>query len=343
MNTPTVNAEKTSQRNVWIAVGVRTPFLRVDGPLLLRDSLTVSVPVARAMAEQVTGRIHEAAAVATINAPADPTHVCHLFGDAVAAIERDGQAEVKLAGRSFRIRREFLEDIARQRLDDAVASMRKPLLIFHGPKDEIVGIENAAKIFAKARHPKSFVSLDTADHLLTRREDTVYVAGVLAAWATRYVGNTELAAETATDIPPGRVVVEETGAGRFAERVRVGRHVLAADEPLAAGGTDTGPGPSDYLLAGLGACTAMTLRMYADRKQWPLGAISVRLAHNKIYATDCEECEPREGMMDRIERSIEVTGALAEEERSKLLEIAGKCPLHRTLTSEIDIRTRLAG
>ncbi len=287
------------------------------------------------------GRIPEAAAVATINAPADPTHVCHLFGDAVAAIERDGQAEVKLAGRSFRIRREFLDDIARQRLDDAVASMHKPLLIFHGPKDEIVGIENAAQIFAKARHPKSFVSLDTADHLLTRREDAAYVAGVLAAWATRYVGNAELAAETAAEIPPGMVVVEETGAGQFAERVRVGRHVLAADEPLAAGGTDTGPGPYDYLLAGLGACTAMTLRMYADRKQWPLGRISVRLAHNRIYATDCEECETREGMIDRIERSIEVTGSLAEEQRSKLLEIAGKCPVHRTLTSEIDIRTRL--
>ncbi|MGH8510007.1 MAG: bifunctional alpha/beta hydrolase/OsmC family protein, partial [Gammaproteobacteria bacterium] len=286
------------------------------------------------------GRIPEAAAVATINAPADPVHVCHLFGDAVAAIERDGQADVKLAGRSFRIRREFLEDIARQRLDDAVASMRKPLLIFHGPKDEIVGIDNAAQIFAKARHPKSFVSLDTADHLLTRREDAAYVAGVLAAWATRYVGNAEPSASLA-EIPPGMVVVEETGAGRFAERVRVGRHALTADEPLAAGGTDTGPGPYDYLLAGLGTCTAMTLRMYADRKQWPLGRISVRLAHNKIYATDCEECETREGTIDRIERTVEVTGPLAEEQRSKLLEIAEKCPVHRTLTSEIDIRTRL--
>jgi uncharacterized OsmC-like protein len=137
------------------------------------------------------------------------------------------------------------------------------------------------------------------------------------------------------------VVVEETGAGRFAEHVRVGRHVLTADEPLAAGGTDTGPGPYDYLLAGLGACTTMTLRMYADRKQWPLGRISVRLVHNKTYATDCEECETREGIIDRIERSIEVTGRLAEGQRSKLLEIAGKSPVHRMLTSEFDIRTRL--
>ncbi|MGH9895509.1 MAG: bifunctional alpha/beta hydrolase/OsmC family protein, partial [bacterium] len=222
-----------------------------------------------------------------------------------------------------------------------ITSMGKALLILHGPGDEIVGIDNASKIFAAARHPKSFVSLDDADHLLTRREDAAYVAVVLAAWATRYLGTTELSADTTAAIPPGVVVVEETGVGTFAERVRVGAHVLAADEPLSVGGTDTGPGPYDYLLAGLGACTAMTLRMYADRKQLPLDRISVRLGHGKIYAVDCEGCETREGMIDRIERNIEVKGVLSEEQRSKLLEIAGKCPVHRTLTSEIDIQTRL--
>jgi uncharacterized OsmC-like protein/pimeloyl-ACP methyl ester carboxylesterase len=304
------------------------------------------------------GRIPEARAVATIAAPAEPAHVRRLLGDAAETIERDGEAEVELGGRRFRIRRDLLEDVAGQRLEEAVESMRKPLLIFHGPRDRIVGIENASKLFAAARHPKSFVSLDDADHLLSRREDAVYVATVLAAWATRYVGGTDVATAaretadappggasapaTAAALPPGVVFVEETGTGRFAERVRVGRHVLAADEPIASGGTDTGPGPFDYLLAALGACTAMTIRLYAEREAWPLERVAVRLAHEKIHAADCAECETREGKIDRIERTLELDGALADEQRAKLLEIADKCPVHRTLTSEVSIRTRLA-
>jgi putative redox protein len=289
------------------------------------------------------GRIPEARAVATVGAPSDPAHVLRLLGGAVAEMEREGEAEVDLAGRRFRVRREFLDDVAGRRLDEAVASMRKALLILHGPRDEVVGIDHASRIFAAARHPKSFVSLDDADHLLSRREDAAYAAEVLAAWASRYLGAPAAATGAAAELPPGEVLVEETGAGRFAERVRVGRHVLAADEPVSVGGTDTGPGPYDYLLAGLGACTAMTLRLYADRKQWPLARVSVRLRHAKIHAADCAECETREGAIDRIERSIELAGELGEEQRAKLLEIADKCPVHRTLESEIAIRTVLSG
>ena len=285
------------------------------------------------------GRVPEATAVATIAAPFDPGHVAHLLAPARAEIESRGEAEVVLGGRSFRVRRQFLDDIAAHRLGDHIARLRKALLVFHAPRDEIVGIENAGHIFTAARHPKSFVSLDDADHLLTRRADAEYVAEVLAAWASRYLPPREAAAEAP---PAGEVVVAETGEGRFTQRVRVGRHELRADEPASVpGGLDTGPSPYDYLLAGLGACTAMTLRLYAERKELPLGRVVVRLRHQQIHAKDCEDCETREGKLDQIERVLDLVGPLDEQQRQRLLEIADKCPVHRTLTSEIKIRTRL--
>ncbi|HYB56071.1 MAG TPA: alpha/beta fold hydrolase [Alphaproteobacteria bacterium] len=288
-------------------------------------------------------RVPEATAVATIAAPAEPDHVRQLLGARAAEIEAAGEAEVSIGGRPFRIKRQFLEDIARHRLEDAIRDLRKALIIFHAPRDEIVGIENATRIFEAARHPKSFVSLDQADHLLRRREDAEFVAEVLAAWAQRYVGAAQGASLPAVEPSrPGEVVVAETREGRFSEAIAVGRHRLAADEPEAAGGNDRGPGPYDYLLAALGACTAMTLRLYAERKGLPLARTIVRLSHRKIHAEDCAECETKEGMLDRIERLIELEGPLDDAGRRRLLEIADKCPVHRTLTSEISIVTTLA-
>ena len=287
----------------------------------------------------VAGRIPEAVAVATIAAPADPAHVRHLFGEKEQAIWEHGEAEVQLAGRGFRIRREFLEDIQGQRLEEAITRLKRPLLIFHGPRDQLVGIENASAIFTAATHPKSFISLDDADHLLSRREDARYVAKVLVAWASRYL-SADARAESGP--PEGTVEVAETGAGRFAQVVRAGRHVLCADEPASVGGDDSGPGPYDYLLAGLGSCSSMTLRMYVERKGWPLERVVVRLRHGRIHAKDCEDCETKEGKVDRIEREIELQGALDDEQRRRLLEIAERCPVHQTLTSETKIVTRAA-
>jgi len=285
-------------------------------------------------------RIREAVAVATIGAPADPAHVAHLLADARAEIEARGEAEVVLGGRAFRVQKQFLEDIAGQRLSDQVSRLKRALLIFHAPRDEVVGIDNAGAIFQAARHPKSFVSLDDADHLLTRREDAVYVAEVLAAWASRYLPPV---AEIAPRLKAaeGEVVVAETGQGRFAQIIQAGRHTLHADEPEGVGGDDTGPGPYDLVLAGLGACTSMTLRMYAERKGLPLESVLVRLRHDKVHAKDCADCETRDGKIDEITRELTVTGDLDDEQRQRLLEIADKCPVHRTLTSEIKIRTRL--
>jgi uncharacterized OsmC-like protein/alpha/beta superfamily hydrolase len=285
-------------------------------------------------------RIGESAAVATINAPADPSHVLHLLKDSLETIQRQGQAEVELAGRRFRITRQFIEDVSERKLTDALGKLRRALLVFHAPRDITVSIDNAASIFTAAKHPKSFVSLDDADHLLTRKEDALYVGAVLAAWATRYLGGKPAADVAATPAVDG-VVVEEAGEGRFAQIVRAGRHTLRADEPASLGGSDSGPSPYQLLSAALGACTSMTLRMYADQKKWPLEKVSVRLRHDKIHAKDCAECETREGRIDRIDREIEITGDLDDTQRQRLLEIADRCPVHRTLHAEVSIKSRL--
>jgi uncharacterized OsmC-like protein/alpha-beta hydrolase superfamily lysophospholipase len=282
-------------------------------------------------------RIPDAHAVVTIAAPSDPAHVVGLFKDHVDKIREQGQVEVQLAGRPFRIKREFLDDVAQQRIDDCLANLRKALLVFHSPTDDIVGIENASRIFTTAKHPKSFVSLAGADHLLSKKADAVYVANVIAAWAERYLE--QPADHSDEQIEVGIVLVRETGGGKFQQEVMSGAHRFLADEPVKAGGLDSGPGPYDLLLASLGACTSMTLRLYADNKKLSLDRVSVRLTHNRIHAEDCLNCETKEGMIDRIDRNITLEGALSADERKRLLEIADKCPVHRTLESEIEIRT----
>jgi uncharacterized OsmC-like protein/fermentation-respiration switch protein FrsA (DUF1100 family) len=283
-------------------------------------------------------KIPEATGVAVIGAPFDPAHVLRLIPRR-DEIERTGEAEVELAGRTFRIKKQLLDDLADQRLDDAVRSMRKALLVMHSPRDDTVDIDNATRIFQAARHPKSFVSLDPADHLLTRREDASYAGHVLAAWGERYLRGRQPEAPAPV---AEKVVVRETREGKFTQLIAAGRHVLRADEPLAVGGLDSGPSPYDLLLAALGACTSMTLRFHADQKALPLERVAVELKHDKIHAADCAECETREGKIDRIERVVRLEGALDEAQRAKLLEIADKCPVHRTLHSEVAIPTRLA-
>ncbi|MDP3693153.1 bifunctional alpha/beta hydrolase/OsmC family protein [Bradyrhizobium sp.] len=288
------------------------------------------------------GRIPDAKAVVTIAAPSDPAHVTHLFGDRIDDIRQHGKVQVQLAGRPFHITREFLDDIAEHNLMPQVTKLRKALLIMQSPTDDTVGIDNATDIFVAAKHPKSFVSLAGSDHLLSGKRDAAYVAGVIAAWAERYVDLALPGQDAASDNTPRKVVVSETRNGKFQQTVSVGPHQLVADEPIAAGGDDSGPGPYDYLLAGLGACTSMTMRMYADRKSLPLDRVTVTLDHRKIHAEDCAECETKVGMLDQIQRVISIEGTLDAEQRTKLMEIADKCPVHRTLNSEIRIVTSAA-
>jgi putative redox protein len=284
-------------------------------------------------------KIPEAKAVVTIAAPSDAAHVTGLFSEHVDRIREHGEAEVSLAGRPFTIKREFLDDVAEQRLLDRVHNLRKALLVMHSPTDDTVGIDNATRIFVGAKHPKSFVSLSGADHLLSQRRDSAYVAEVIVAWATRYV---DLAGATIAEAQdkPRQVVVQETRNSKFQNTVAIGPHHLLADEPRAAGGDDSGPGPYDFLLTALGACKSMTMRLYADRKSFPLERATVTLNHSKIYAKDCAECETRDGMLDQIEVAIGLEGPLDADQRRRIHEIADKCPVHRTLTSEIRIVTR---
>ena len=288
------------------------------------------------------GQIPDAKAVVTIAAPSDPAHVTGLFADKIGDIRKHGAVEVQLAGRSFNIKREFLDDIAEHGLMAHVAKLHKALLVMHSPTDNTVGIDNATRIFVAAKHPKSFVSLAGADHLLSGRRDSAYVADVIAAWAERYVDAATPSQAAELGEAPRQVVVRETRASKFQQTVSIGPHHLLADEPVAAGGEDTGPGPYDYLLAGLGACTSMTMRLYADRKALPMERVTVTLKHSKIHAEDCAECETRAGMLDQIDRVISMEGTLDTEQRKKLMEIADKCPVHRTLTSEVHIVTTAA-
>ncbi len=288
------------------------------------------------------GGVPEARAVVTIEAPADPGHVTGLFKEHIDTIRVQGEAKVQLAGRPFTIKREFLDDVAESTLMEKIKHLHKALLVMHSPTDDTVGIDNATRIFVAARHPKSFVSLSGADHLLGNRRDSIYVADMIAAWATRYLDMAAGAPPAEAPAKARQVVVRETRAGKFQNTVSIGPHHLIADEPRAAGGDDSGPGPYDFLLSALGACKSMTMRLYADRKSFPLERATVTLSHSKIYARDCAECETKDGMLDEINVAIGLEGPLDVEQRKRILEIADKCPVHRTLTSEVRIVTRAA-
>lgn len=282
-------------------------------------------------------RIPEAVAVVTIGAPAEPNHVTKLLDAVRPEIENRGEAEVAIGGYRFRIRKSFLDDIAEHRLEEAIGGLDRALLVCHAPRDETVGIENASQIFLAARHPKSFLSLDDADHLLRRRADALYVAEVIAAWAGRFLP----AMPAQGEVEDGVVLVRETGRAKLAQEIAVGRHRLTADEPTSVGGSDTGPTPYGLLSAALGACTSMTLRLYAERKGWKLGRIAVEVRHDRVHAEDCAGCEDKPARIDRFRRRIAVDGALEDEQRARLVEIAGKCPVHRTLEGEVRVETEI--
>ncbi|MEO0466380.1 MAG: bifunctional alpha/beta hydrolase/OsmC family protein [Pseudomonadota bacterium] len=278
--------------------------------------------------------IASAKAVATLGAPADAEHVIHNFGEQIDEIEARGEAVVRLAGRPFTIKRQFLEDVRGASVRDAAAALGRPLLVLHSPIDDTVGVDNATGLFLAARHPKSFVSLDGADHLLSAREDAEYAAEVIAGWSRRYVF------EAVTEDQNGVVVSEARRGGKFENAIMIDGHAIIADEPPSVGGRDAGPDPYELVSAGLGACTSMTLRMYSDQKGWPLEKVSVALFHEKTHADDCAHCE--EGRkVDVFERRITVEGPLDDDQRARLLEIADKCPVHRTLEEPVVIRTRL--
>ena len=284
-------------------------------------------------------RIESVRAVATIAAPAHAAHVRKHFAESVEEIRERGAATVDIGGRSFQLRREFIDDLDAQPVEPRLRDLDKALLVMHSPVDTVVGIDNASDIFLAARHPKSFVSLDRADHLLGDPADSKYAAGVIAAWAQAYLPRREAGAQAAS---AGDEVIATTGAEGFRTDIQAGAHHLIADEPPDVGGGDEGPSPYGYLAAALAACTSMTLQMYARHKKISLGRAIVTVRHEKIHARDCEACETREGRIDRFDRRIQLDGDLTAELRDRMLEIADKCPVHRSLHREIEIRSRLS-
>lgn len=266
-------------------------------------------------------KIESIKAVATIAAPSEPMHVKNLIQDSVEEISEKGQAQVSLGGRPFTIKKQFLDDLENNSLLDLVADLRKPLLILHSPQDRVVTINNAEELFKAAFHPKSFISLDQADHLLSKKEDSLYVGEVIASWASRYVEIPEVIELNTTD----EVVASLAQEDNFLTRMKVGSHYMLADEPLNVGGNDFGPNPFELVTAGLSACTSMTLHMYAKHKEWDLQKVNVHISHSK------EEVE--EGTkQDVFTRHIEIQGELDKKQRKRLIEIANKCPVHKTLT-----------
>ena len=285
-------------------------------------------------------QIPSSVAVATIGSPANAAHILHMLEDNLEHIRERGEAEVRLGGRPFRIRKTFVDDINAQSVRDCIADLRKALLIMHSPLDGTVSIDEAANIFTIAKHPKSFVSLDDADHLLSRQRDSRYAGKVLAAWANRYLE----VPEPRENYPPHRkdaIVVSARSQDQFLSFINADGHPLLADEPAAYGGGDQGPTPYDYLSVALGTCTAMTLNLYARHKEMPLEAVTVATRHNRIHAEDCETCMTQTGKVDQFERLIRLEGKLTDEQRRKLLAIADRCPVHKTLHSEVTINSRL--
>ncbi|WP_198912339.1 bifunctional alpha/beta hydrolase/OsmC family protein [Parvularcula mediterranea] len=303
-------------------------------------SLLVGHSLGGAAVIAVAQKLPSVKAVATIGAPADVAHVTHQFGESADAIQRDGSAEVSLAGRPFTITKQFLDDLDEHDVEACAGALKRPLLVLHAPTDDTVGIDNASRLFLAAKHPKSFVSLDTADHLLTSKEDAAYAADVIAAWAERYIGNglelAEGAAEEAMD-----VTVRETGQGKFQALVKAGPHMMLADEPTSVdGGLGTGPSPYEYLSTALGACTSMTIRMYADFKKIPLDRVSVKVSHEKCHADSMKDGMEKDTPTDCFTREIALEGDLSDEQRERMLQIADRCPVHKTLERGSHITTR---
>ncbi len=279
-------------------------------------------------------------AVVTIGSPGESKYVFNALKNKLDEIQSAGQAEVSIAGRPFIIKKQFLDDVAAVNMREKIRSLGRALLVLHSPVDDVVHIDNAKEIFTAAQHPKSFVSLDNTDHLLSKMADAVYVGNLIASWAERYVISAEKPG-AAKLIPVKNQSVVRTGKPGFFTEIVANGHPLIADEPVEYGGTDLGPTPYDLLATSLGACTSMTIRMYSERKKWPLESVIVKVKHEKIHSQDCGDCETENKMVDVLERELEFIGQLNEEQKERLRQIADKCPVHKTLSAEIKIRTKI--
>ena len=301
-------------------------------------SLLIGHSLGGAAVLSVAHQLPDVKAVATIGAPYQAKHVIHNFSADLTAIKDSGEAEVTLGSRNFVIKKQFIDDLEQN--ESKIASLKKALLIMHSPIDSTVKITEAEKIYKDAKHPKSFVSLDNADHLVTNKDDAEYIATTIAAWASRYIGKA-IDGESSLKLAKGHVYVEEKDH-KFTQSVYSDSHHWLADEPNTVGGQNLGPDPYEHLLAALGTCTSMTMRMYADRKRWPLKNIAINLYHERSHSSDCKHCDEKPKQIDYLHREITLEGDLSDEQKDKLLEIADKCPVHKTLHGQLVVNTKLS-
>ena len=283
-------------------------------------------------------KINSIQALVTIGAPADPAHVQHLIKDMKEDIEANGKAKVNIGGRDFMVKKQFLDDLEDHSLEKTLKKLRKSILIAHSPQDKIVDIKNAAELYEAAHHPKSFISLDGADHLLGNKNDSQYLGNVIASWSRRYL---DYGAEEGVESEHQAVAILGNHSERFLTEVKVGPHYFIADEPESVGGNNAGPTPYDLLSSALATCKAMTLKMYAERKKWDLSNVEVHIDHNQRHCDDCENVEKPSSKIDHFDCYIKMEGELDSDQKKRLLEIADKCPVHKTLHSEISIKTKM--
>lgn len=301
-------------------------------------SLLIGHSLGGAAVIYAAAQVNSIKAVATIGAPSNPKHVQHLLQSSLDEITQNGKAIVNLSGRDFTIKKQFLDDLEHRALSETVKNLRKPILIMHSPQDNTVGIKNAEEIYKAAHHPKSFISLDGADHLLMNKKDSIYAGEVISGWAKRYLDIAEALPLPKTE---QQVVASLDYEDGFTTDMKVGNHYMTADEPTSYGGNDFGPSPYELVSAGLSACTAMTLQMYAKRKEWHIANVEVHTTYSKTHALDCEDCESSAAKLDTFQRAIKITGDFTEKQLERLLQIADKCPVHKTLHSEVQIITQL--
>ena len=274
----------------------------------------------------ISGKLEAVKAVITVGAPSTPAHVRHILKDGEEALQKEGVAEVNIGGRPFKMKKQFLDDLEQNDSQDPIGSLGKPLLIMHSPIDSIVGIDNATEIYLSAKHPKSFISLDDADHLLLKEADSRYVGQVSSSWASKYIID-----QSDNKVAPEGEVWARMEGDSFTTEIMAGDHKMLADEPASVGGKDLGPSPYGYLLSALGACTTMTLKMYADHKKIDLESVEIQLTHDKIHVRDGENSERPGAKIDQIKRKIKVTGNMTDEQKARMIEIADRCPVHKTL------------
>ena len=275
-------------------------------------------------------------AVATVAAPSSPKHVRHLLKSNLEEIREKGFSKVNVGGQDFTIKEQFLKDLDTKELKKVVQESDKALLVLHSPQDTIVEIKNAEEIYGAARHPKSFISLDGASHLLSNKRDSLYAGRVIASWASRYISTPK------QEKPKTKhQVVANLGSEGFTTQIKAGNHYFIADEPKDFGGDDFGPSPYELISASLAACTSMTIQMYCKRKKWNVENVETHVNHSREHAEDCEKCIDKTAKIDIFSRAILLKGNLDKKQRTKILEIADKCPVHRTLHNEIKVTTKL--